>query len=386
MSNVNGFASEPNIHAYDTEIAEGSGTESPAAAGAQPPPNTPQTSPPPVSELPDFELMRAMFTSLPPSRPTTPDPELAQAANTPLPHSRPTTPESTQSLRNSRQSSRLSPTPQLNQAPKASLHAKQPPRSTLQSSQQGSALRPASAPSPQNQAATLNLFAGKTLGEISNVLSEASSFLTLQGQHGASNGTGLSGESLFAIGGIWSTGAAGQNVADLFGSASTPEQKKELIEQSVELMRGLASTLSGLTGVVAATPNGNEIASKISSAAWAVGEGLNAGLEASRALSNGTLNKEQLVHLGQIAGSSLKFAGIVASLAGASGNGPIIAQAVGSGLSISSGALNLQHKGYDVASTISSYANSFVGHLGSMARSMGFRPARTAEDEAYEMV
>jgi len=122
-------------------------------------------------------------------------------------------------------------------------------------------------------------------------------------------------------------------------------------------------------------PNTNPVAGKISSVTWALSEGANVLQQTAEVISKGrTLDKEQLVHLGQIVGSGLKFAGIVASLSGVSGNGPIIAEAVGSAAGISSGFLNLHNKGYDVASTVSGYYNTFVDYLRNVSGRTGSQP------------
>lgn len=212
-------------------------------------------------------------------------------------------------------------------------------------------------------AASFNTFAGKTTGEVSNVLSEAGGL--------AGNTTvGKAGEGLFAAGGVWQAGAAASKFSSLLGSASSPEQQKQLLLAGVDVIKGLSNTVSGVTGVVGL--NGSPLAGKISSATWSASEGLNALTEGYKAVSEGKpLSKEQIVHYGQIIGSVLKAGGSAASAAGVSGNAPTIAQTVGAGFSIASGALNLHNKGYDVSSTANHYYNNFVGFL------QNFRPHKS---------
>ncbi|RZU42220.1 hypothetical protein BDD14_3773 [Edaphobacter modestus] len=206
-----------------------------------------------------------------------------------------------------------------------------------------------------SEAARFNTFAGKVTGEVSNVLSEAGGL--------AGNATvGKVGEGLFAAGGVWQTGAAASKFSSLLGSASSPEQKKQLLLAGLDLMKGLSNTVSGITGVQGL--NGSPLAGKISSATWALSEGTNALTQGYEAIAAGkSLSPEQMVRLGQVIGSSLKTVGSVASAAGVSGNAPTIVQTVGTGFSIASGALNLHNKGYDVSSTANHYYNSFVGFL-----------------------
>jgi hypothetical protein len=324
---------------------------------------------------------------------------LAVAASVPLPDSEPPTPVGPNAtLTDVVQSAPGTLPNQLNLAVSHSLQLPESPQGASSSGpevqQRPTELRPASlradaeihpASQQQGQTAEFNLLAGKTLGEVSNILSEASSFASIANLLSAAVGTGITGESMFAIGGAWQAGAAASQLTKLFSSASTPEDQKQLLMKSVDLMRGVSNTISGLTGAAVFNPNTNPVAGKISSVTWALSEGANVLQQTAEAISKGrTLDKEQLVHLGQIVGSGLKFAGIVASLSGVSGNGPIISEVVGSAAGISSGLLNLQNKGYDVTSTVSGYYNTFVDYLRNMSGRTGSQPQRRESDR--EMV
>jgi hypothetical protein len=185
---------------------------------------------------------------------------------------------------------------------------------------------------------------------------------------------------MFAIGGLWQGTGAAQDLANTFGSATTLDDQKKLLNRSVDLLRGVLNTISGFTGAAEFHPHENPHVAKTSSVTWAISEGVNVVQQMAQAISKGkTLDKEQLVHLGQIVGSGLKFGGIVASLKGASGSGPIIAQTVGSAASLSSGVLNLQNKGYDLRSTAAGYYNSVTTYLRSMS---GLTGSEHQNDEA----
>jgi hypothetical protein len=273
----------------------------------------------------------------------------------------------------------VSDSPQLPASPQRPSSPKPPslrPASPQGSSSPQSPTRPASL--QEGQAAEFNLLAGKTLGEVSNVLSEVSSFAALSPLskvQATAPKLGITGESMFAVGGLWQTGAAASTLTKLFSSASTPGDQKQLLMKSVDLLRGVSNTISGLTGAAVFNPNTNPVAGKISSVTWALSEGANVLQQAAEAISQGrTLNQEQLVRVAQIVGSGLKFAGIVASLSGVSGRAPIIAETVGSAAGISSGFLNLHNKGYDVASTVSGYYNTFVDYLRNMSGRTSSQP------------
>jgi len=239
----------------------------------------------------------------------------------------------------------------------------------------------------QGKPATFNLFSGRALGDISNVLSEASSFLSSKGKHAASVGAGVAGESLFTVGGVWQAATAGKSFVSLYNSASSPTKQKELLAQAVDFMKGVSNTISGGTGIAALTPNASAALGKASSVTWALSEGTNAIMQAQQALTQEKpLSKEQLVNIGQVIGSTMKFAGIVASLAGAPGNGPIIAQVLGSGASISSGVLNLNSKGYSLSATVSHYANQLKSMAGLGNTPPNAEPAEgEINPETYEM-
>jgi hypothetical protein len=203
---------------------------------------------------------------------------------------------------------------------------------------------------------TISYFAGKVLGEISNLLSEASSFLVLQETRNPaserkfqvdSQGTGFTGEALFTIGGLSLAGDAGMNFWKAYNTPQTPERREKLVKEAIEFVKGVANTLSGAAGMAGNDPHVDSIAGKISSGAWAFSEGANALMQGYEAYQRGkTLDKEQLVHLGQIAGSALKFAGIVVSLTPKSGIAAIGVEVAGSAASIATGFLNLYNKGH----------------------------------------
>jgi hypothetical protein len=127
-------------------------------------------------------------------------------------------------------------------------------------------------------AATVNTFAGRTAGEVSNLLSEVGSL--------TGNATvGKVGESLFAVGGIWQTGAAAGKFSNILGSNSSPEQKKQLLLAGLDLMKGLSNAVSGITGVQGL--KGSPPAGKISSVTWALSEGTNALMQGYEAIVEG---------------------------------------------------------------------------------------------------
>ncbi len=205
-------------------------------------------------------------------------------------------------------------------------------------------------------AASFNLLSGKTLGEVSNVLSEAG---TLAG----STKTGIAGESLFGVGGLWQAGTAGVEFSNLLSSDSSPQQQKQLLSAGIDLMKGVLNTTSGVTGVIGGA-TGSAGANKASSVTWALSEGANALTQAYEAVSAGkALTPEQMVRLGQVVGSTLKFGGTVASLAGVTGNAPSIAQVAGTAVSMGSGVMNLNNKDYDLGSTVKQYTDTIAGML-----------------------
>jgi hypothetical protein len=375
-------------------------------------PEAPQVSealdsdPPVPEDAPDHSPLLAASVPLPPSEPSTPG-DLNTISAEPSQITAGLTSGfdemKSKAARPSSQQAQTQPRPQVQQHPLQSQSRSASPQHALQANV---GLRPASpqgqptleTQSPQasrrsalqanvrlrpasqrlSQAPSFSLFGGKALGEISNILSETSAFLENENRHVASAGTGFTGETMFALGGLWQAGAAGGNFVNLYNSASSPEDRKKLVEQSIEFMRGVSNTVSGLAGIASHTPNANPIAGKISSVAWALSEGVNAALQTYEALSNGRgLNRDQIVHLGQIVGSVAKFAGIVASLK-SSENGPIIAQAVGSGISISSGVYNLYNKGY--ITSVGQYYRNFMDYLRAMSSGTASQPMSTARN------
>jgi hypothetical protein len=205
-------------------------------------------------------------------------------------------------------------------------------------------------------AARFNLFGGRTLGEVSNSLSETG---TLTG----STKTGIAGEALFTVGGLWRTASAGVEFSNLCKSASSPQQQKQLLFTGMELMRGVSSTVSGITGVIgdATGISGVRLTSNLT---WALSEGINAVRQGHDAVLAGkALTPEQMVRLGQVVGSTLKFGGLVASMAGVAGNAPTIALVAGTAVNMGSGVMNLNNKGYDLVSTVKEYTDTMAGLL-----------------------
>jgi hypothetical protein len=176
---------------------------------------------------------------------------------------------------------------------------------------------------------------GKTLGEISNFLSEISTTLV---QHSGVNLTtiaiGATGESLYGFSGGW-----------VVISAITRWNSETPIQNSAVLAQGLSSLISGATGVASAFPSTASVFSVSSSATWAISEALNIvqrihqfGWEIDRGF-----NKETSICLLQLMGSTIKFVGIVLLLTG--GNGLwVLAEFFGTLITFTSGIMNLKHK------------------------------------------
>jgi len=225
---------------------------------------------------------------------------------------------------------------------------------------------------------------GQLSGELTNIVGETGNLVSsAAGQPVAGAVLGSVGETMYMVSGLMATNAAADNMANDLASAS-PSSTLAILEHGIQVLKGLSGAVSGGAGVAAAIAgaHGSESAAslgEVSSATWAISEGINALQHAHNLASNlyanaGALNQEQGVHFGQLVGSVMKLTGIGLSISGGSATTATALQAGGSAAAVMAGSLNLYQKGYDPRATMA-YLSDKVGDAASVVMPLvGPRP------------
>jgi hypothetical protein len=231
--------------------------------------------------------------------------------------------------------------------------------------------RPANAAEPSTH--------GQLSGELTNIVGETGNLVSsAAGRPVAGAVVGSVGETMYMVSGLMATNAAADNMASDLASAS-PSSMLAILGHGIQVLKGLSGSVSGGAGVAAAITGalGSESAAslgEISSAGWAISEGINALQHAHNLASNlyangGALNQEQGVHFGQLVGSVMKLTGIGLSISGGSDTTATALQAGGSAAAVMAGSLNLYQKGYDPKATMA-YLSDKVGDAASAVGNM----------------